>query len=93
MIFKGKRKNKNNKFLNFIKNLFTVFFSIQVIIILLLLIWYNTNSIKNIYTPERIISIISQKAKNSIGFDIANANKYLKVYLLKRCRRKKRKNQ
>ena len=82
MIFKGKGKNKKNKFLNFVKNLFTIFFSIQIVIILLLFIWYISNPIKYIYSPERIISTISIKAKNSIGFDITHASKYLKIYFL-----------
>ena len=78
MIFKSKKKNykkKNNKKKNFIifdffKNLFAIFFSFQIAIFLLLFIWYNSNPIKNIHSPEKIKNIIIQKTKSLVGFDI-----------------------
>ena len=90
MIFKSKKKNykkKNNKKKNFIifdffKNLFAIFFSFQIAIFLLLFIWYNSNPIKNIHSPEKIKNIIIQKTKSLVGFDIINADKYIKVYAL-----------
>ena len=85
MIFKTKKINIKNKFpniLSFLKNLFAIIFSIQIITFIFLLIWYFNNPIKTIYTPKRIFSIINQKSKNSIGFEVNNIGNYLKVYSL-----------
>ena len=82
MIFKNKTLKKNLNILSFIKNFFAILFSIQILIIFILIVWYSTSPIKYIYSPERIIKILSSKTKNSIGFDGANINKYLKVYSL-----------
>ena len=82
MIFKNKTLKKNLNILSFIKNFFAILFSIQILIIFILIVWYITSPIKYIYSPERIIKILSSKTKNSIGFDGANINKYLKVYSL-----------
>ena len=85
MIFKTKKRNikkKHFRIFYFLKNLFAIFFSFQILIFLLLLIWYNNNPIKNTYSPDRIVNIVSQKTKNLIGFDVRNANKYFKVYTL-----------
>lgn len=85
MIFKTKKKNikkNNNNFFDFIKNLFAIFFSIQIGIFILLIIWYFNNPIKNIHTPKKITNILNQKTKNLIGFDVTSADQYLKVYLM-----------
>ena len=58
MIFKTKKislKNKLPNILSFLKNLFAVIFSIQIIVFTFLLIWYFNNPIKTIYTPKRIL--------------------------------------
>ena len=83
MIFKTKNKNKNkNKknILGIISNTFAVLFSIQILLILFLLIWYFNNPIKNIYSPERIIKILNTKTKNLVGFEVKNIGKYIEVY-------------
>ena len=85
MIFKTKKislKNKLPNILSFLKNLFAVIFSIQIIVFTFLLIWYFNNPIKTIYTPKRILDIINQKSKNSVGFEISNLGTYFKVYSL-----------
>tara|TARA_B100002052_G_C15880717_1_gene599098 strand:+ start:13 stop:2622 length:2610 start_codon:yes stop_codon:yes gene_type:complete len=83
MIFKTKNKNKNkNKknILGIISNTFAVLFSIQILLILFLLLWYFNNPIKNIYSPERIIKILNTKTKNLVGFEVKNIGKYIEVY-------------
>ena len=81
MIFKTKNKNKNKKnILGIISNTFAVLFSIQILLILFLLLWYFNNPIKNIYSPERIIKILNTKTKNLVGFEVKNIGKYIEVY-------------
>jgi hypothetical protein len=85
MIFKTKKINLRNKFPNILsklKNLFAIIFSIQIIVFIFLLIWYFNNPIKTIYTPKRILDIVNQKSKNSIGFEVNNLGNYLKIYTL-----------
>jgi len=82
MILKRKTKNKKeNYIITFIKNLFSFLFLMQLILILFLSIWYFNNPVKNIYTPERLYKNFKVKAKNFVGIDIDNINKYPKIYI------------
>ena len=84
MIFKIKNKKKNNKkissFFDLIKNLFSIIFLVQIFFIVILLIWYFNNPVKNFYPPERLYKIFSTKTKNFIGLDFQNITQYPKIY-------------
>ena len=85
MIFKTKKNKIKKKYFNLfnsLKNIFAFIFSIQIILIFFLLIWYSTSPVKSIHSPKKIFNIIGQKTKNVIGFDINVADEYLKVYFL-----------
>ena len=85
MIFKTKKNKLKKKYFNLfnsLKNIFAFIFSVQIILIFFLLIWYSTSPVKNIHSPKKIFNIINQKTKNLIGFDINVADEYLKIYLL-----------
>ena len=82
MIFKRKKIFFSKKFTNKLKKLNSVFgylFSIQILMILIIFLFYSFSGVKNRLPPERISNFFSKSIFKLTGFKFEDTSKYFLV--------------